>query len=84
MVKTKLTGQHMTYNQKNHWCRPTEKAKAKINEKETVRLETGMMDQIMLVQGKGPVETWMVLRVWHTSQREEAERYLRDIKEIPC
>lgn len=50
--------------------------------KETVRLETGMMDQIMLVFGKGPVETWEVLRVWHTSQREEAESYLQDIKEV--
>jgi hypothetical protein len=51
--------------------------------KEIMRLETGMMDQIMLVWGKGPVETWEVLRVWHTSQRDEAESYLREIKRTP-
>ena len=45
--------------------------------KEPIRLETGMMDQIMLVYGTGPVETWEVLRVWHASQREEAEEYYR-------
>ena len=45
--------------------------------KEPIRLETGMMDQIMLVYGTGPVETWEVMRVWHASQREEAEEYLR-------
>ena len=44
-----------------------------------IRLETGMMDQIMLVCGTGPVETWDVLRVWHTSQREEAEQYLAEL-----
>ena len=44
--------------------------------KEPIRLETGMMDQIMLVYGTGPVETWEVLKVWHTSQREEAEKFL--------
>ena len=43
------------------------------NKKEPIRLETGMMDQIMLVYGTGPVETWKVLRVWHTSQREEVD-----------
>mgnify|MGYP003626819956 CR=1 FL=1 len=42
--------------------------------KEPIRLETNMMDQIMLVFGTGPVETWEVLRVWHTSEREEAGR----------
>ena len=46
------------------------------NKKEPIRLETGMMDQIMLVYGTGPVETWEVLKVWHTSQREEAEKFL--------
>ena len=45
--------------------------------KAPIRLETGMMDQIMLVYGTGPVETWKVLRVWHSSQREEAEEFLR-------
>ena len=45
--------------------------------KEPIRLETGMMDQIMLVYGTGPVETWEVMRVWHSSQREEAEEYYR-------
>ena len=45
--------------------------------KEPIRLETGMMYQIMLVYGTGPVETWEVLRVWHASQREEAEEYYR-------
>lgn len=48
--------------------------------KELIRLETGMMDQILLVSGTGPVETWEVLRVWHTSQREEAEQYLAELK----
>ena len=38
------------------------------------------MDQIMLVFGTGPVETWEVLRVWHSSQRAEAEHWLRDIR----
>jgi hypothetical protein len=50
------------------------------NKKEPIRLETGMMDQIMLVYGTGPVETWKVMRVWHSSQREEAERWLADLK----
>ena len=45
-----------------------------------VRLETNMMDQIMLVCGTGPVETWEVLRVWHSSRREEAEQYLAELK----
>ena len=44
-----------------------------------VRLETNMMDQILLVSGTGPAETWQVLRVWHTSQREEAEQYLAEL-----
>jgi hypothetical protein len=48
--------------------------------KEPIRLETNMMDQIMLVYGTGPVETWEVLRVWHASQRAEAEHWLRDMK----
>ena len=48
--------------------------------KEPMRLETGPMDQIMLVFGTGPVETWEVLRVWHTSQRAEAEDWLRSMK----
>ena len=43
-------------------------------------LETNMMDQIMLVFGTGPIETRSVLRVWHVSQRAEAERWLADIK----
>jgi len=43
-------------------------------------LETNMMDQIMLVFGTGPIETRSVLRVWHASQREEAERWLADLK----
>ena len=49
-------------------------------DKELIRLETGMMDQILLVSGTGPVETWDVLRVWHTSRREEAEQYLAELK----
>jgi hypothetical protein len=49
-------------------------------DKELIRLETGMMDQILLVCGLGPVETWEVLRVWHTSRREEAEQYLAELK----
>jgi len=45
-----------------------------------VRLEATMMgDEILLVSGTGPAETWQVLRVWHTSQREEAEQYLTEI-----
>ena len=51
-----------------------------MTDKELIRLETGMMDQILLVSGTGPVETWEVLRVWHTSQREEAEQYLAELK----
>jgi|TARA_R110000824_G_scaffold100098_5_gene238003 hypothetical protein len=50
-----------------------------VTDKELIRLEANMMDQIMLVSGTGPVETWEVLRVWHTSQREEAEQYLADL-----
>ena len=45
-----------------------------------IRLETSMTDQILLVCGTGPVETWDVLRVWHTSRREEAEQYLAELK----
>jgi hypothetical protein len=48
--------------------------------KEPYRLETGPMDQIMLVFGTGPVETWEVLRVWHISQRAEAEERLADVR----
>ena len=44
-----------------------------------VRLETNMMDQILLVCGTGTVETWDVLRVWHSSRREEAEQYFAEI-----
>jgi len=51
-----------------------------MSKKEPIRLETGMMDQIMLVYGTGPVETWSVLRVWPASQRAEAEHYLADLK----
>lgn len=36
------------------------------------------MDQIILVSGTGPIESWDVLRVWHISQRDEAEAWLRD------
>ena len=46
-----------------------------------IRLVTSMMDQILLVFGTGPVESWSVLKVWHISQRDEAERYLKDIEE---
>lgn len=48
---------------------------------EPMRLETTMTDQILLVFGTGPVETWSVLRVWHVSQREEAEQYLQAMLE---
>ena len=48
--------------------------------RELIRLEAGIMDQVMLVSGTGPVETWEVLRVWHTSRREEAEQYLAELK----
>ena len=51
-----------------------------MTDKELIRLETNMMDQIMLGSGTGPGETWEVLRVWHTSQREEAEQYLAELK----
>jgi hypothetical protein len=51
-----------------------------MTDKELIRLETNMMNQVMLVCGTGPVETWEVLRVWHTSRRDEAEQYLADIK----
>jgi len=50
-----------------------------VTDKKLIRLEAGMMDQILLVCGTGPVETWEVLRVWHTSQREEAEQYLAEL-----
>ena len=51
-----------------------------MTDKELIRLEMGMMDQILLVSGTGPGETWEVLRVWHTSRREEAEQYLAELK----
>jgi hypothetical protein len=51
-----------------------------MTDKGLIRLETTMTDQILLVCGTGPVETWEVLRVWHTSRRDEAEQYLAEIK----
>jgi hypothetical protein len=48
--------------------------------KDLIRLEANMMDQILLVCGVGPVETWEVLRVWHSSRREEAEQALAELK----
>jgi hypothetical protein len=50
--------------------------------KKRIRLESGMMDQIMLVSGTGPVETWDVLGVWHISQRDKAEERLAEVKQL--
>jgi hypothetical protein len=44
-------------------------------------LVTTMMDQILLVVGTGPVESWTVLKMWHSSQRDEAARHLKDLEE---